>query len=146
MPEIPPTNDRECQPVHCTGNFHQSRSSLHSSPLQYRAGYHGRDGHDFRCHFGVDVAEAVYVHPSFHAAEIERERKRAERTEERLKEERLKEERLKEERLKEEEKETNVTTNVATAVDEKAEGHAEEFSAAAHDIPEGGQTADTTEQ
>ncbi|KAF2453002.1 hypothetical protein BDY21DRAFT_375046 [Lineolata rhizophorae] len=68
-------------------------------------------------------ARVVYVHPSSRTVEIERERKRMARERERIarKEERQKEE----EGQKEKEKEAKVTTDVATAVDEKAEGDAE---------------------
>ncbi|KAF5973452.1 Telomerase-binding EST1A [Fusarium coicis] len=81
----------------------------------------------------------VYVHPSFHTAEIERQKRTAAREEKRQNEA----ERQKEKKRKEEE--AKATTDVATAVNEKAEGDAEEVSVA-NNVPEASQPTDTTEQ
>ncbi|KLP05346.1 Uncharacterized protein LW94_1883 [Fusarium fujikuroi] len=76
----------------------------------------------------------VYVHPLFHAAEIEREKRRAAREEKWQKEKKRKED------------EAKATTDVATiAVNEKVEGDAEEVSVA-NNGPEASQLTDTTEQ
>ncbi|CZR49909.1 uncharacterized protein FPRO_16114 [Fusarium proliferatum ET1] len=87
----------------------------------------------------------VYVHPFFHAAEIEREKRRAAREEKWQKEKKRKEEeRQKEKKRKEDE--AKATTDVATiAVNEKVEGDAEEVSVA-NNTPEASQLTDTTEQ
>ncbi|KAI2606638.1 hypothetical protein GGR54DRAFT_652322 [Hypoxylon sp. NC1633] len=81
----------------------------------------------------------VYVQPSFHTAEIERQKRRAAREEKWQKEK----ERQKEKKRKEEE--AKATTDVATAVNEKAEGDAEEVSVA-NNVPEASEPTDTTEQ
>ncbi|VTT78609.1 unnamed protein product [Fusarium fujikuroi] len=87
----------------------------------------------------------VYVHPLFHAAEIEREKRRAAREEKWQKEKKRKEEeRQKEKKRKEDE--AKATTDVATiAVNEKVEGDAEDVSVA-NNGPEASQLTDTTEQ
>ncbi|CVL08099.1 uncharacterized protein FMAN_14237 [Fusarium mangiferae] len=92
----------------------------------------------------------VYVHPLFHAAEIEREKRRAAREEKWQKEkERQKEKRQKEEERQKEKKrkedEAKATADVATALNEKAEGDAKEVSVA-NNGPEASQLTDTTEQ
>ena len=81
---------------------------------------------------------AVYVHPSFHNTELESESRRREAREKI--EDRKKEKERQEEKEKEEH--TKATTDVATAVDEKTEGDAEEVSTA-NNIPEASQSTDT---
>jgi hypothetical protein len=76
-------------------------------------------------------ARVVYVHPSFHAAEIEREMKRIAREKRRQKEK--------------EEAKTNTDVFTITYVHEKAEGDAE-MVITAKNIPEASLTTDATEQ
>lgn len=92
----------------------------------------------------VDISggnRVVFVQPSFHAAEIAREKRRAEKEEARQEEDRKK----KEERQREKDEHAEPFADVATAVDEKTKGDAEEVSAA-NNTPKASQSTDTIEQ